>query len=114
MAGVNNRKTLLILLLCTLALVGPILWHFPPGRATDPVNGTVLDPASSVPRLRIAWAIVRNTGVLVALPSLYAIITNYWPTATSPIRPLGRRLWLLWAVGVVCWLFMGDWYPATD
>jgi hypothetical protein len=85
-------------------LVGFVLWHYPPGRATDPVNGTVLEPASDDPRLRIVWAVARTCGLLLALPVLYAALR----------KPSARQLWGFWAVLVACWLFAGDWHPNVD
>jgi hypothetical protein len=41
----GNRKTMLSLSLCTIMLVGFILWHYPPRRATDLDNGIILVPA---------------------------------------------------------------------
>jgi hypothetical protein len=95
---------MLYLLLSTTMLVGFILWYYPPGRATDPENGTVLESASDVPHMRIAWAVVRTSFALVALPVLYAVLG----------RPTARRLWVLWAVIVAGWLFAGGWYPNVD
>ena len=100
----DNRKTLLYLLFSTVVLVGFVLWHYPPGRATDQTNGTVLEPASDVPRLRIAWAVTRTSLMLLALPVSYAVLR----------KPSARHLWVLWVLLVACWLFAGDWYPNVD
>ena len=100
----ETRNTVLYLLIATTVLVGFVLWHFPPGRATDPTNGVVLEPASEVPRLRIVWAVARTSMMLLAVPALYVLLG----------RPSARRLCLLWALLMTGWLFLGDWYPNVD
>ncbi|SFQ82447.1 hypothetical protein SAMN04515668_4815 [Hymenobacter arizonensis] len=79
-----SAKILISLVVCTTVLVGLVLWHYPPGQATDPDNGVLLGFQVDVPRLRLLEVLLRTSVLLLALPVVYA----------TPGKPSARRLWV--------------------